>query len=168
MINWQFFPQSVRQPIIVDDLVGVFEAIAVNIESGKANLKSNAVLEQLRPGLLRAGFQVELGKTHAEQIRVPVLIGRNGKVSKSFHADAYHPIHKLVLEVEAGRGVANNQFLKDLFQACMMQEVDYLAIAVCNQYGHLADFEAVIRFFETLYASRRLVLPLRGVLIIGY
>lgn len=50
----------------------------------------------------------------------------------------------------------------------MMQDVDYLATAVCNRYGQLDDFEAVIRFFETLYASRRLMLPLKGVLIIGY
>lgn len=28
----------------------------------------------------------------------------------------------------------NNQFLKDLFQACMMQDVDYLVIAVRNEY----------------------------------
>jgi hypothetical protein len=35
-----------------------------------------------------------------------------------------------VLEVEAGRGVVNHQFLKDLFQACMMYEVNYLAIAI--------------------------------------
>jgi hypothetical protein len=111
---------------------------------------------------------VEQGKAKTQQIRRPVLFGRNGKVSKSFHADAYHGDSKLVLEVEAGRGVANNQFLKDLFQACMMQDVDYLAIAVCNRYGQLDDFEAVIRFFETLYASRRLMLPLKGVLIIGF
>lgn len=152
----------------MDAVVSVFAANAVQIESGKANLKSNAVLEVLRPGLLSAAFQVEQGRTKSQQIRVPVLFGRNGRISKSFHADAYHRDAKLVLEVEAGRGVVNNQFLKDLFQACMMQDVDYLAIAVCNQYGHLANFEAVIRFFETLYVSRRLQLPLKGVLIIGY
>ncbi len=168
MINWQYFPQSDKPPRIMEDVVGVFERRALDIESGKANLKSNAVLEKLRPGLAEIGFQVEQGKTKAQQIRFPVLFGRDGKVAKSFHADGFHSACKCVPEVEAGRGVVNNQFLKDLFQACMMQDVDYLAIAVCNHYGTFADFEAVIRFFETLYASRRLVLPLRGVLIIGY
>jgi len=30
------------------------------------------------------------------------------------------------------------------------------------------DFENVVAFFETLYASSRLKLPLRGLLIVGY
>jgi hypothetical protein len=70
--------------------------------------------------------------------------------------------------VEAGRGVTNYQFLKDLFQACMMHEVSYLAIAVRNKYRNSHDYEKVQTFFETLYASQRLTLPLKGRLIIGY
>lgn len=76
------------------------------------------------------------------------------------------------MEVEAGRGVVNNQFLKDLFQACMMDEVDYLAIAVRNVYTAAgvsnADFERVVTFFDTLFASNRMRLPLKGILILGY
>jgi hypothetical protein len=97
------------------------------IESGKANLKRNGVLELIRPGLNTLGFQVEPGKATHQQIRRPVLFGRNGQETKCFIADGYHPDWKFVLEVEAGRGVANNQSLKDLFEACMMQDVDYLA-----------------------------------------
>ena len=98
----------------------------------------------------------------------------NGKVEKSFEADAYHGEQGYVLEVEAGRAVVNNQFLKDLFQACMMHEVRYLGIAVRNSYTSgvkktvSKDFERVITFFDTLYASDRLKLPLEGILIIGY
>lgn len=77
-----------------------------------------------------------------------------------------------MLEVEAGRGVANNQFLKDLFQACMMHDVHHLAIAVRITYsggGRTSrDFDYVTTFFDTLYASQRLTLPLRGITIIGY
>ena len=69
---------------------------------------------------------------------------------------------------EAGRAVANNQFLKDLFQACMMHEVKYLAIAVRLKYRGKSDFEQVCKFFQTMYASRRLALPLLGILVIGY
>ena len=61
---------------------------------------------------------------------MPVLYGNNGKVDKAFEADAYHVEQCFVVEVEAGRATANNQFLKDLFQACMMDEVKYLCIAV--------------------------------------
>lgn len=66
----------------------------------------------------------------------------------------------------------NNQFLKDLFQACMMDDVDYLAIAVRNVYeaagANNRDFERVVNFFETMYASNRMKLPLKGILVIGY
>lgn len=75
---------------------------------------------------------------------------------------------KIVIEVEAGRAVTNYQFLKDLFQACVMSDVDYLVIAVRNIYRKNQDFEKVISFFNTLYASGRLILPLKGILIIGY
>lgn len=62
----------------------------------------------------------------------------------------------------------NNQFLKDLFQACMMHDVYYLAIAVRTTYKGSQDFETVCRFFNTLYSSQRLQLPLRGILVLGY
>ena len=111
---------------------------------------------------------VETGKTTASKIRVPVLYGANGKVEKAFDADAYHQTEKVVIEVEAGRAVTNYQFLKDLFQACVMQDVDYLVIAVRQDYRGTDDYSKVVAFLETLYASSRLQLPLSGVLIIGY
>lgn len=129
---------------------------------------SDAVLSVVRPGLEAAGFEVETGKRTDQKIRVPVLFGRNGTVEKAFEADAWNRSRRMVLEVEAGRGVTNNQFLKDLFQACMMQGVDYCGIAVRNRYINSRDFERALAFFETLYASRRLELPLAGVLLIGY
>lgn len=111
---------------------------------------------------------VEAGKRAAQKLRVPVLFGRNGRVQKFFEADAWHPGEKFVLEVEAGRGVTNNQFLKDLFQACMMHDIDYLGIAVRNDYRANPDYQRMVEFFETLYASNRMRLPLRGVLTVGY
>jgi hypothetical protein len=59
----------------------------------------------------------------------------------------------------------NNQFLKDLFEACVMPSVDYLVIAVRNDYRGQNDFEKVCAFLDSLYASDRLRLPLAGVLV---
>ena len=129
---------------------------------------SNDVLAHLRPGFEYLGFLVESGKNAASKIRVPVLYGANGKVEKAFDADAYHRTKKVVIEVEAGRAVTNYQFLKDLFQACVMQDVDYLVIAVRQDYRGTDDYSKVVAFLETLYASSRLQLPLIGILIIGY
>ena len=71
---------------------------------------------ELAPGLHSLGFTVEAGKKKADKITVPVLFGLNGKFEKSFDADAHHRTAKFVVEVEAGRAVVNNQFLKDFFQ----------------------------------------------------
>ncbi len=93
---------------------------------------------------------------------------RNGSLEKSFDADVVNLNTKTVIEVEAGRGVSNYQFLKDLFQSCMMQEIEILIIAVRNIYNGNSDFETVFKFFETMYASNRLSLPLKQIFIIGY
>jgi hypothetical protein len=169
MINWAYFPQSEKPNTLVINLVDIFKEHAKEIDSSTHKVQiSNDVLEKLRKALEGLGFNVERGKKKKDKINVPVLFGRNGAVEKSFEADAYHSEGRLVLEVEAGRGVTNYQFLKDLFQACMMQEVDYLAIAIRNQYRTSKDFEKVFTFFDTLYKSNRLLLPLKGILIVGY
>lgn len=174
LTQWQFFPKSEAIPSmlmqIVRDFIGSEEEIAFAEELGKA--KSNDILKILEPKLIESGFIVETGKKECEKILVPVLFGKNGRIEKAFEADAWRISDGTVLEIEAGRGVSNNQFLKDLFQACMMQDVHYLAIAIRNEYkaGTMTskDFERVISFFETLYSSNRMKLPLKGVLIIGY
>jgi hypothetical protein len=50
----------------------------------------------------------------------------------------------------------------------MMHNVNYLVIGVRKTYRKKADFEKVITHFDTLYASGRIKLPLKGILIIGY
>jgi hypothetical protein len=150
-------------------VIGVFDSKHSEIASlTNVGQVSNDVLAHLRPGFEFLGFVVESGKTSDSKIRVPVLYGANGKVEKAFDADAYHPTQKVVIEVEAGRAVTNYQFLKDLFQACVMQNVDYLVIAVRQDYRGTDDYSKVVAFLETLYASTRLQLPLKSVLIIGY
>lgn len=150
------------------EIVRVFENNHVAINSEVHTLSSDAVLEIIRPSLEKLDFEVEKSKRSVDKIHVPVLYGRNGTLEKSFNADAYNHASKTVIEVEAGRAVVNYQFLKDLFQACMMDNVEHLVIAVRNTYRNGKDFEKVLSFFNTLYASSRLNLPLKGILIIGY
>ncbi len=169
MINWVYFPKSSPPPEFGIQIVGVFEEAADEIDSSKlANQPSNSVMAKLRPSLEKLGFRVEKGKSSDDKIVVPVLFGRKGKVLKCFNADAHAASKGWVLEVEAGRAVDNNQFLKDIFQACMMHDVLHLAIAVRNKYRNSDDFAKVENYLETLYVSGRLQLPLKGVLLIGY
>ncbi|MBI3945084.1 MAG: hypothetical protein HY321_04140 [Armatimonadetes bacterium] len=168
MVNWAWFPRSDRAPELARVVVEAFCSVSDDIDSASHSLDSNSVLARVAPELIEGGFRVEVGKRREDKLTVPVLFGLNGKAEKSFDADAFHEAGGFVVEVEAGRAVVNNQFLKDLFQACMMQGVECLGIAVRNQYLTGRDFETVVRFLDTLYASNRLSLPLRGVLILGY
>lgn len=169
MINWVYFPRSSPPPKFGLQIVAAFEAHADAIDSKhEGSQPSNVVMSQLRSSLEHLGFRVEKGKSHDDKIVVPVLFGRKGKVLKCFNADAHANQQNWVLEIEAGRAVDNNQFLKDIFQACMMHNVQNLAIAVRNSYRGSDDFTKIENFLETLYLSGRIQLPLKGILLIGY
>jgi hypothetical protein len=168
MIQYQFFPRSQGITPDISAIVNCFQLVDHKIDSYHFNLKSNEVLSELSEHLRAIKFKVETSKAKDDKIDVPVLFGFNNHIDKSFNADALSENGKIVIEVEAGRATENNQFLKDIFQACMMFEVDYLVIAVRNIYRTHKDFEIVHTFLETLYISNRLHLPLKGILLIGY
>lgn len=166
MINFQFFPRSHGVTPEIQVVIDCFKKIEATLADGQHRV-SNDVLALLRPHLEACGYDVEKGKGRDEKIDVPVLFGENNEIDKSFYAE-----HRIVIEVEAGRAVRNNQFLKDIFQACMMFDIEYLVIAVLNKYtgGGVTfhDYQDVKTFLETLYVSNRLRLPLKGILLIGY
>lgn len=168
MISWQYFPKSNIIPNHLSEVISVFKDNEININSDNFEYSSNVVLKFVTKGLEQLNYKVETGKKSNDKVQVPVLFGINGKLEKYFDADAYNISQKSIIEVEAGRAYTNYQFLKDLFQACMMYEVDFLTIAVRRTYLGNPDFQKIITFFETLYASSRLKLPLKGILIIGY
>jgi hypothetical protein len=168
MLRYQLFPRSVGISEELRTVIACFEAVYDKIDSSENTLNSDGVLHHLRPHLEQVGFTIERGKSKGEKIPVPVLFGLNNKIDKSFDADGLSTDGRLVLKVEAGRAVVNYQFLKDIFQACMMHCVEYLILAVRNDYRGSNDFHRVYSFLETLYISSRLILPLRGIILIGY
>ncbi len=168
MIKYQFFPRSRGVTQEIQDVINSFKAVETQIDSETSELKSNEVLQIVRPYLEQLQYTVETGKGVNEKIDVPVLFGQDNKIDKSFYADALSADGRIVVEVEAGRATENNQFLKDLFEACMMFDVEYLVLAVRNVYRTHYDFDRVYSFLETLYISNRLHLPLKGILLIGY
>ena len=175
MINYQFFPRSHGLTEEMSQVVECFRKVDAE-KSQNAHLKSNDMLELMRPHLETLKFKVETGKKKEEKIDVPVLFGENGEIDKSFYADALSQDGRIVIEVEAGRAVRNNQFLKDVFQACMMFDVEYLVIAVLNEYHCFSngkeivshDYAEIKTFLETMYVSNRIRLPLKGILVVGY
>jgi hypothetical protein len=61
-------------------------------------------------------------------------------------------------------------------EACIMPQVDHFVIAVRNHYWHISggrpistrDLHIATTELDALYDSRRLELPLLGILLIGY
>lgn len=168
--RWKSYPVSHRPPEFLPDILKTFSEVWPELNSEDNGLISNDALALLAPGFARLGFQVETGKSSDQKVSVPVLFGENGKVIKSFNADAYSKEKGIVIEIEAGQAVDNHRFLKDLFQACVMQGVHHLVIAIQTHYGKRKrdDYRTVERFFDTLYQSGRLQLPLDSVVIVGY
>ncbi len=172
-IVWRYYPPHEIPNATLQKVIEVFREKYESIRSDKYRLKSNEVLHELRPALTAEGFRVESGKGDSEKVKIPVLFGPNGETKKCFDADAYRRDLGIVLEVEAGRAVSNYQFLKDVFEACVMEGINYLAIGVRKTYsaGKIVqkDFETVTsKFLSVLYASPRLKLPLQGILVVGY
>lgn len=167
-LAFQLFPRSIPVEAGLEPIIEIFDRHHEAFRSDRHQLDSDGVLAVVRSDLLAAGFQVEKGKGASQKIPVPVLFRRNGEIDQSFNADAVSGDGRVVLEIEAGRAVANHQFLKDIFQASMMHGVEHLAIAVRLDYRGSNDFEKVYRFLETLHINGRIQLPLRSILLLGY
>lgn len=77
-----------------------------------------------------------------------------------------------MLEVEAGRGAANNADYRDLVRASLMVDADYLILAMMREYHSgaqvMRSYEQTLKRLDAIYASDRLKLPLKGVLLVGY
>jgi hypothetical protein len=168
MIQFQFYPRSVGLTEPITEVVKSFQKAAKQIASPEHSLSSDGVLQVLRPELERIGFKVESGKSRGQKIKVPVLFGLNNTIDKYFDADAISADGKIVIEIEAGRALDNFAFLKDIFEASLMYEVEYLVVAVRNHYRGTRTFERIAVFLETLYVSNRIRLPLHGILLVGY
>ncbi len=168
MLKYQLFPRSISVLPEIKEVINCFENNYDKIKSPENKLSSNDVLKIIRPSLEKINFKVESGKTQPDKIKIPVLFSLNNKIDKFFDADAVSEDQRIVIEVEAGRAYVNNQFLKDIFQACMMPNVEYLILAVRNDYRGNDNFKSIFAFLETLYINSRLQLPLKGIVLVGY
>lgn len=168
MLKYQLFPRSISILPEIKVVINCFETNYEKIKSPENKLSSNDVLKLLRPSLEKISFKVESGKTQPDKIKIPVLFSLNNRIDKFFDADAVSQDNRIVIEVEAGRAFVNNQFLKDIFQACMMPNVEYLILAVRNDYRGNDNFKSIFTFLETLYINSRLQLPLKGIVLVGY
>ncbi len=114
-VNWKCYPSNIQIPDFLRNVVDIFEKHYDEIatKDREEALNSNKVLNIVSSDFEKAGFYVEKSKKNEDKISIPVLFGEQGKMEKSFEVDAWDPDHKIDIEIEAGRGVTNYQFLKD-------------------------------------------------------
>lgn len=179
MINWMFYPKDTKCPDHLVSIGKIFEKNEVKIASdGKLSckLKSDEVLKAISKDLKQLGFLIEEGKTSMGKISRPVLFGEKGRASLSYDIDAYSEEYNTIVEVEAGQAVLNYKFLKDLIEACLIADSEYLVIAVKNQYKYKKnnkeqislDYKKVTNYMDAIYGSQRITFLLKGIMIIGY
>ena len=176
--RWEYFPRNVRPPEWVEPFVAEVRAIEPRISTveQRTGLHSDDVLLELAPGLRHLGYAVESSRSEADRIRRPVLFGSNGRAEVSYDIDAFHDGHGIVVEVEAGRAASNNATYRDIIRASLILDAAYLVLLLpvayrFNNRGQLASVPVFARGLDLLsafYASQRLPLPLRGVLLVGY
>tara|TARA_B100000242_G_scaffold24424_1_gene14838 strand:+ start:121 stop:642 length:522 start_codon:yes stop_codon:yes gene_type:complete len=173
MLEWSYFPKTDPLPDFLKESVDVFEKKfhlidSFNDKEEKYVQNSDTVLQILSKEFQNLDYLVETGKKKNQKIRVPVLFGHKGTVSQAFEVDGWHKKNKIVLEIEAGRALANHQFLKDIFEASVMVDIDYLILAVRQIYKKNQDYKKITEWLDTLFITNRIKLSLKGILLIGY
>ena len=140
-IKYSTFPRTETPPGFVEEIVNVFrehesEISTLDLEKG---LTSDEALKILSDDLISIGFAVEVSKKKKDKIARPVFYGENGIPTVKYEVDGYHTEWKCGIEIEAGRAWKGNAVYRDLIQAIVMVEVDYLCLAVPNTYKYAID-----------------------------
>ncbi len=176
-LRYSTFPRTEPPPRFVTDLVDVFRSQHRDIDTHrlKKGLTSDEVLAVLRNDLVGLGFEVEASKRKRDKIERPVFFGENGIPTVRYEIDAFHSEWRCGLEVEAGRAWMGNAVYRDLIQAMVMVQVDWLALAVPNAYKYQSggkqsiskDYLNACGVADALFGHSRVSMPYRLV-VIGY
>ncbi len=178
-IRFTCFPRTKRPPDFAFSIVEIFKRhearISTTMLDFNQQLNSNDVLAVIKDDLCAVGFQVELGKSVEQKIHRPVFYGENGEPTLRYEIDAYHTEWKCGLEAEASRSVLGNAIFRDLFQAMVIVDMDYLCLAVPNMYKykaknktlHSKDYDKTVAVSDALYGHGRVLMPY-GLIVIGY
>lgn len=176
--RWSYFPRNTRPPEWAESLVEVVAEAEQQVSSehlptdAEERRTSDLVLDALRPGMERLGYEVESGKRADQKIRKPVLFGDNGRAEVSYEIDAFHDELGIAVEVEAGRGAMSNADYRDIIRMSLLLDARYMVLIMPTvyRYGRSSTqaFERTRDQMSAIYASDRLKLPFDGVLIVGY
>lgn len=175
---WSYWPRNMHAPTWVQDFARVVADVETSISTvdRKTGISSDGVLAHLAPGLNALGFAVETSKTKAGKISRPVLFGENGSAAVTYEIDAFHDELGIAVEVEAGRGAANNADYRDIVRTSLILDSNFLALLMPVRYRTQSSgrehaipaYDKTRNQVDAIYASSRLILPFMGVLLVGY
>ncbi|NYI40866.1 hypothetical protein [Demequina lutea] len=173
---WKYYPLNSRPPEWVTEVVNVVNRceLAISTVDAHTGLSSDAVLEHLRIGLESLGYEVESGKGAGQKVQRTVLFGENGRPEVNYDIDAFNDYLGVAVEVEAGRGAANNADYRDILRTSLILDATFLILMQPYAYRSNASATPMHAYansraqLDAIYQSRRLVLPFEGLLLIGY
>lgn len=173
---WKYYPLNSRPPEWVTEVINVVNRAELQISTVAAHtgLSSDDVLAALRPGLMDLGFAVESGKSAGQKVKRTVLYGENGRAEVNYDIDAFNDYLGAAVEVEAGRGAANNADYRDIVRTSLIVDAKFLILMQPYAYRSKptakpkAAYASSRAQLDAIYTSRRLTLPFEGVLLIGY
>lgn len=121
------------------------------------------------------GFEIEMGKRREQKIKRPVFFGENAAPSLQYEIDGWHPQWRAGLEIEAGRAWMGNAVYRDLVQALVMVDLDFLFLAVPNAYRYKTnerdtvsnDYANTVAVADALFGQSRIRMPF-SLCVIGY
>jgi len=176
--RWQYFPSNAEPPAWAYTLATrvASHASAISTVMQRTGLSSDDVLAALRPDLEDLGFEVETGKSKEDKIARAVLYGQNGIPELNYEIDGFHDREGIALEVEAGRGAQNGADYRDIIRASLILDAQYLVLMMPIAYRFMSGtkemstpaFDRSRDQLQAIYASQRLRLPFKGVLLLGY
>jgi hypothetical protein len=175
--HFSTFPRTQLPPEFVLPVVSVFRAHSASIGTADLakGLSSDEVMAVLRDDLCKLGFEIEAGKTTAAKLKRPVFFGEDGRPSRQYEIDGFHPAWHCGIEVEAGRAWMGNAIYRDLIQAMVMVDLDHLVLAVPMAYKYMSggrsilskDYENTVSVADALFSHTRIRVPYT-LTVIGY
>jgi len=171
------FPRTEPPAPFVSQVMDVFKAHQSDIGtlSLSKGLSSDAVMAIMRNKLQGLGFSIEANKQNAGKLKRPVFFGEDGRPSRQYEIDGFHPEWRCGIEIEAGRAWMGNAIYRDLIQAMVMVDLAHLILAVPLGYRYLSggkpvtskDYENTVSVADALYSHTRIKMPF-GLTVIGY
>jgi hypothetical protein len=176
-VHFSTFPRTQAPLHFVPAVVAVFRAHdpAIGTTVLEKGLSSDAVMSVLRDDLCKLGFQIEAGKTTAAKLKRPVFFGQDGRPSRQYEIDGFHPGWRCGIEIEAGRAWMGNAVYRDLIQAMVMVDLEHLVLAVPMTYKYVSsgrttlskDYDNTVSVADALYSHTRIRMPY-SLTVIGY